>query len=280
MKNLIDFILENKGHDFEKFYIDNFEEKYRHDLEKLLGFENNELENCLLQQLGGKNSSRPLITNGDKLLIGTKNVGKTVGDDVVDVLLTKTIDDKLYSLNLSLKFGKTITFLNCGISQAFPEKCFDVYKNTGEFIPQKNNKYNGNTILDFFGIDHNRFAEVFTNYKKTKRKSTKDFEIVTNKIDKNNFLEFIRTIVGYGYILIHEIGNKIYYTDLRNESDMLELVGNTINTVEVYYPNDGGSKTVTVIAELEKTIFTFQFRNKHGDIYPADLTVNFIKKEL
>lgn len=282
MKNLIDFILENKGHDFEKFYIDNFEEKYRHDLEKLLGFENNELENCSLQQLGGKNNSRPLQTINNTLSIGSKNIEKTVGDDVVDILLTNVA--KNISLNLSLKYGRTVTFLNCGIGQAFPKECFDEYAKSDaenkKFIPKENKKYDGNLILNFFGIDPNRFADVFISYKGTKRGGNPDKVDVTNKIDKNKFINFIKSIVGYGYILIHEIGNNVYYTDLREESDMEKLIGSNISSVIVYYPNNSGSKTVTVIAELEKTIFTFQFRNKHGGIYPADLTVNFIKKEL
>lgn len=280
MKKLIECILENRGHDFETKYVSEFETKYRKGLEDMLGFENNELKDSELKHLGGKNSSRPLQTINNTLSIGSKNIEKTVGDDVVDILLTNATQNIM--LNLSLKYGRTITFLNCGISQAFPKECFDEYAESKaedkKFIPKENKKYDGNLILNFFGIDPNRFADVFISYKGTKKGGKPDDDNVTSKIDKEKFIDFIKSIVGYGYILIHEIGNKVYYTDLRTEDDMNNLIGSNISSVIVYYPNNGGSKIVKVVAELDKTIFTFSFRNKHGGIYPADLTVNFKQK--
>ena len=280
MKELIEYILENRGHDFEASYVSKFETKYRKGLEDMLGFKNNELEGSELEQLGGKNNSRPLQTINNTLSIGSKNIEKTVGDDVVDILLTNATQD--IKLNLSLKYGRTITFLNCGIGQAFPKECFDEYAKSNaadkKFIPKENKKYDGNLILNFFGIDPNRFADVFISYKGTKRDEKPDKDNVTDKIDKNKFIDFIKSIVGYGYIIIHEIGNKVYYTDLRTEDDMNNLIGSSISSVNVYYPNNGGSKTVKVVTELDKTIFTFSFRNKHGGIYPADLTVSFKQK--
>lgn len=266
MKNLIEYIFENAGHEFEKRYVEKFDEKYKADLETFLGTSIKSTKNDIKEE-GKKNKSRPLIWNGNTLSIGQPL--EKVGETLVDIYLEPD------NLNLSLKYGKTVTFLNCGISKAFPKSCFDKYANKKDknFIPGQN----GLEILNFFGIDPNQFAEVFISYKGTKKSGGRHSDNGKDKINEGKFLEFIRSIVGYGYIIVHEIGNTIKYTDLRTIDDMNTFVGNNINDIKVYYPK-GGSKTVSVEVELDNIICVFQFRNKSGGVYPTTMTVSFKEK--
>lgn len=289
MKPLLDFLIEskfektdvspNKGILFEKQYVKNFEKKYREGLEDFLGLEHGTLKGATLDILGGQNNKRPLTQEGDFIFLGSKLDRATVGDDVVDILLKKGRGQGKTVLNLSLKSGETVTFCNAGISLLFPKTAFTDYESTGKFIPGEVGSCSGADLLDLFGIDPNRFASVFVNYskEKSKRKAEKDFVDITNYLNgkKDIFNKFVESVVGYGYILVHEKRDEIHYQDLRTPEQMRDFIG-ILKHAEIQYPKNGEAKRINIIAEFSNGLkIIFNIRDKSGGVFPTGLMADY-----
>lgn len=271
MKELIDYILENRGHDFEGRYKLKFDTHYKKLLEtEVIDPSTNAIIKIQLPkyykliELGKRDTKRPITVLTNSINIQNGKTSES-GNDIADYRIVETDKNGKdinngFSLNLSLKYGKTITYLNCGMTQ---------------YISKFEPIGNGEHLFDFFGIDKVEFKKTFDVYKK-RNEDSKTIPVI-NKIDKNKILEFLRQVLGYNYILIHEIGNTVEHYDLRKEDQCKKFIGDNINKAEVIYPQ-GRGKYVKVVIELDNRICNIVFRNKKGGIEPKEMLVTFKEK--
>lgn len=269
----------NKGNAFEGEFAENFHADYQSLLEKALHLKEGELDEYNAIIRGDENQKRPMIKKGKYIILSTKH--DTVGESVVDVELKRDnviLSNNDTTYNLSLKCDRKVSFCNAGISLLLPEQSFNKYEKTGKFEPGKSGNLNGQDLLDLFNIDGNRLADVFIKYK---NKQIVDDNIVdvTKQINNNILMEFIKSVVGYGYILVHKIGKITHIYDLQTEQDLNKFVGNNINYVKIYYGGPSGTaKKVDVEVDLKNVTITFNFRNKQGGLYPSQLMADYIIK--
>ena len=266
---------ENYGKDFEYIYARDFESKYREDLEKALKMKPGTLKGSTLDVIGGENNKRPLQKNGNYIFLGSKKGAATVGEDVVDVKLIEPDGDILY---LSLKSTNTNTFCNVGISRLFPKSSFYDYLRFTTFVPGTNGNVDGMDLLNMFGIDPERFANVFTNYRKeiSQKKAEKEYVDVTKHLQSNVFAKFIESVIGYNYVLIHEMNGKVYIYDLREKSDMESFIGD-VTKAEVQYPQYGQAKRVNIYVEFTSGLkVMFNMRSKTENAFPTELMCDFL----
>lgn len=114
------------------------------------------------------------------------------------------------------------------------------------------------------------------NVHKTKRiKSNKTTIDITNDIHKVKFFDFLKSIIGCGFILVHLIDNEVYYLDLRTEDDLNKFIGDVIKNATIKYPNDGNAKRIDIDVELSNIKFNFNIRSKNGGIYPTHFMADY-----
>ena len=263
----------NRGNAFEQEYVKNFATIYKPELEKLIG-QTIDVDGEPKHE-GGENKKRPLIFVDGQVYVTPKEMFK-VGAYVTDVTLPlgKPIAD-MDNLYLSLKYGDTVTFINCGTnnSQIFPHKAFRD-NDPNEFGPI------GKYILDMLGIDHQRFVDVFASYRgKEKPKGSKrggERIDVIRDIDKDKLMHFLRSGIGYGYVLVHKhANNTIHYYDILSEDKMKDLIGD-IKSVKVEYPIDGNKKRVDVFVETDNMSLKINLRSKSSQyVYPTHIMMDY-----
>ena len=224
---------------------------------------------------GGKNQARPLKKKGSNIVISaggttaTYDIGKTLTD------ITLTVSGK--PVYLSVKFGDTLSFFNCGIKGTGKDKLnlFPEAKLKSGEIPDDGQEY-----LNMFGIDQNKFLEVFANYG-TKQGPTVENHIEDTTLDnegKAALQEMIKSGVGYGYWMVHYTGSTLecYEIDKAYMNKAASLVG---NTVEINYGGSTGKgKRIDMIFETKSYDFKFNIRNKQGGIYPTHTNGDYYKK--
>lgn len=257
----------NRGNAFEIDFVENFK-YYADDFANCVGTDTDNLYNATLDLVGGLNNKRPLTIHNGKVIVGDI---ATSGDSLADVVINA---DKKY--NASLKFGSSVTFINCGTGKIFTRQEFNKYKTTGEYEPTKE----GEQLLNFFGIDHNRFADIFVNYKGSdKRKhSAKDSVDVTDCAKTKEFYEFIKSVIGYNYVLVHKSNTgQIHYYNLMTEKDLNNFIGK-VQSMEVLYPNDGSAKRIDIALETTNLKIKFNIRSKDGGIEPTHLMSDYTIK--
>lgn len=259
----------NKGNAFEVDFVNNFQE-YQQDIEKILNLNPGELDDANVIQTGGSNTKRPLTKNGNKLTIG--NPGE-VGKAVCDVLVTSTCGEEYY---LSLKSGPSVSFCNIGIKELFPEKSFKDFEKTGVFKTGNKNGVSGDDVLNMLGIDSTRFAEVFNKYsmQQKRSKSEKDKVDVKDIIKKEGFMDLLKSIIGYNFILVHELKNRIHTYKLMNEDDLNKFIGN-LQEAYILYPVDGKAKRIDVVINTNTLKLNVEIRNKQGGIYPDQILCKY-----
>ena len=223
---------------------------------------------------GGKNQKRPLKKTGSNIIISaggatTNNIGSTLTD------ITLEIDGK--PVYISVKFGSTLSFFNCGIKGGGKDSLalFPETKLKNGEIPDDGQKY-----LEMFGIDHEKFLAVFENYGKTSGTTVEDhIERTTLSTQGKQALQnLIKSGVGYGYWMCHYTGSalKFYEIDRDYMNRAATLVG---NTVEINYGGAGGKgKRIDMLFETQSYEFKFNVRNKQGGIYPTHTNGDYYKK--
>ena len=256
----------NRGNAFEDDFVNNFK-FYADDLAGCLNIDVDNLYNATVDGVGALNNSRPLSVTNRGVIVGDI---KTSGDMLADVIVNA---DNKY--NVSLKFGSTVTFINCGIGKIFTRQEFNKYKTTGEYKPTKE----GEILLDFFGLDHERFASIFANYGgKGKRNGAKDIVDVSDSAKTKQFMEFLRSVIGYNYVLVHKIDNgKIHYYNLMTSKDLDNFIGK-IQSMEILYPQNGEAKRVDIVLETTNLKIKFNIRSKDGGIEPTHLMSDYTIK--
>ena len=223
---------------------------------------------------GGKNQKRPLAKKGNNIIISaggatTNNIGSTLTD------ITLEVDGK--PVYISVKFGSTLSFFNCGIRSSgkgnlalFPEAKLKA----GE-IPD-----DGRDYLEMFGIDQQKFLDVFANYGKGTGTTVENHieRTTLSPGGKKALQDMIKSGVGYGYWMCHYTGSDLnfYEIDQNYMNKAATLVG---NSVEINYGGAGGrGKRIDMIFETQSYEFKFNIRNKQGGVYPTHTNGDYYKK--
>ena len=224
---------------------------------------------------GGKNQKRPLKKKGNHIIIsaGGSTATNEIGSTLTDITLT--VDGK--PVYLSVKFGTTLSFFNCGIKGSGKDKLnlFPEAKLIKGEVPDDGKEY-----LQMFGIDQQKFLDVFANYG-TKNGPTVENHIENTKLDnsgKNALQDMIRSGVGYGYWMAHYTGSKLEFYEIDKEymNKAATLIG---DTVEINYGGaTGKGKRIDMIFETQKYDFKFNIRNKQGGVYPTHSNGDYFKK--
>ena len=277
----------NKGNAFEVTFAKNYEEIYQKEIERQLNAENGSFapKNGMqsIHSCGSLNNRRPLMmTNDGQIVVGDSDIAST-GDKVADVKVDTV--GRRGTINLSLKSGTTVSFCNAGVSKLFPASSFAKYledERNGilEYHGGSANGMTGNDLLQFFGIDPIKFADVFVQYRNDKdskkiKSAKKDEEDVTQLIASNpNFYKFVCSVIGYDYILIHELGPDIHCYDLKSQEDLDNFIGR-LEYAKVLYPINGEAKRIDIVVKYSNIIIKFNIRNKQSGIFPSHLMSDY-----
>lgn len=223
---------------------------------------------------GGKNQARPLKKKGSNIIISaggasTLDIGSTLTD------ITLIIGGK--KVYLSVKFGSTLSFFNCGVKGGGSGKLSlfpDSKLKQGE-IPD-----DGKLYLDMFGINYQKFLDVWDNYGKVSGPSVPNHveKTTLSTSGKSALEDLIKSGVGYGYWMCHYTGSKLHFYEIDKKymDDASSLLSNNI---EVNYGGVSGTgKRVDMIFETKSYDFKFNIRNKQGGIYPTHSNGDYYKK--
>lgn len=282
----------NKGNAFEFEFQERFDSYYKNlmiEFADEIGDLNlaKTLETCnstYIEQAGKNNSPRPLIYTDNAFELGGKNkvrmIDNNIGAIIADVVINPPFNqDPLY---LSLKYSRTFTLINTGLSTLFPDSMFEAAIDLGNDISLYDDipiTIEGEALLNMFGIDKNRFISVYANYDESLvKKLDYDCIDVTFKCNKEMIGTFVKSAIGHGYIIVHKsetVVPKIDFTDLRTEDNVCKYLGCSTNfipnKVVVEYPSDNSKKRVNVRVTYRNKTLLFVLRNKSGKVYPLAL---------
>jgi len=240
----------------------------------------NKLKKSLVkaEHVGGKNSPRPLVVNGGNIQISaggvtTFDIGATLTD------ITLYFGPEKTPVYLSVKFGSTLSFFNCGISGGGKDNISLFPKNE---LEKMNIPNDGKTYLDMFGIDYVDFLDVFHKYtgdKKTSPTISNHSRQVNLNANRKAALENLcASGIGYGYWMVHYDGTSLEFYEIDSEymHKASTLVGNTI---EIDYGGSSGrGKRIDMSFETQKYEFKFNIRNKSGGVFPTHTNGDYFKK--
>lgn len=251
----------NKGNAFEKYFYDNYS-KFENDIKSIILYD--KLNSISID--GGLNQKRPLTFSKDSITCGKiKDNNFDIGETVRDITLNVDNDKNIY---LSLKSGNSVTFVNSGIKTLFNDKFFNGSPLEG----------NGKLLLNMLCIEENKFREVFTSYDKNNHKSKAQKENVNiYKELKNNktFEKFIKSVIGYGFIMVHQInGDNFEYINLLSADD-LNIFISSMKDAWIEYPQNGEAKRVDVYVIYDKIKIKINLRSKDGSIYPTHIMADY-----
>jgi hypothetical protein len=227
---------------------------------------------------GGKNSPRPLKLDGDSIIISsggqtTLDIGATLTD------ITLFFGPRKVPVYLSVKFGSTLSFFNCGISgrgktniSLFPEA----------ELKQMNIPDDGKKYLDMFGIDYLDFLTVFHKYTgdKTSAATVPNHSRTThlNATGKAALEKLCASGIGYGYWMVHYDGTNLEFYEIdRDYMNKASTV--TGNAVQIDYGGASGKgKRIDMSFETQKYEFKFNIRSKSGGVFPTHTNGDYYKK--
>lgn len=213
---------------------------------------------------GGLNQKRPLQISSNRIVVGTSS-SWDIGSTVTDITLTvtnKKNKQQTKKIYLSLKYGSTVTLVNAGVGK---------YLKESEIKQGLIQNKEGQALLELLNIENSQLCSVFNNY--TGTGSGKEVVNITSNLKSNNmFKEFIRSVIGYGYILVHKEGSKTHVLEITEQvlEDML-----TIKNAEVQYPTNGSAKRVDVIIKMNGIDIKLVIRNKSGAVYPSHILADY-----
>ena len=223
---------------------------------------------------GGKNQARPLKKKGSNIIISaggasTLDIGSTLTDITLEVA-----GKKIY---ISVKFGSTLSFFNCGVRSSGGDKLalFPETKLKAGEIPA-----DGKTYLEMFGINEQKFLDVFENYGKTAGPTVPGHiaETTLSTSGKRALGDLIARGVGYGYWMCHYTGSHLHFYEIDRKymEDASTLLS---NKVEVNYGGVSGTgKRMDIVFETKTYEFKFNIRNKSGGVYPTHTNGDYYKK--
>lgn len=231
---------------------------------------------------GALNTKRPLKFDSSGIYCSVEGGQRTsdIGMGLADLIITIKKQNQIKEIPISAKFGKTVTFFNSGIgSQNFPPKgAFSPEEFQKGFIDSENEK--GLAILDLFGLDAQKFIGVFTNYKpKFGQVLKSQKEIVEGELTpqrKKNLEEFLKTVIGQGYWLLHLDDNGSIHSFNMTEQFLAKASKITSNKLIIEYPTGGSAKRVNIKLDTELYKLTFNIRNKQAGLtYPTHIMCDY-----
>jgi len=212
--------------------------------------------------VGEQNQRRPLSISSGSLTIGSGE--ENVGSTVTDITLKFNGKEEVY---LSLKFQSTLAFANIGIGKIFTESEMKRYTLSN----------NAMTVLNIFGLDYISFCETFNGYPHSKKIPNHEID-VTRKVNKSAIDKLLRQMMGYGYVMVHGKGaNNVEIYDVDKEYfNRATTIGGKI--IAYYGGTTGTGKKVIVNCESSLYKFSFNFRNKGGNLFPSHIMCDYKKK--
>ena len=227
---------------------------------------------------GGKNSPRPLKMDGNNIIISsggqtTLDIGATLTD------ITLFFGPRKIPVYLSVKFGSTLSFFNCGIAgkgktniSLFPET----------ELKQMNIPDNGKKYLDMFGIDYVDFLTVFHKYTGDKSSSTTvpnhSRTITLDAQGKSALEKLCASGIGYGYWMVHYDGTSLEFYEIDRDY-MNKASSLTGNSIQIDYGGASGKgKRIDMSFETQKYEFKFNIRSKSGGVFPTHTNGDYYKK--
>lgn len=215
-------------------------------------------ENYVLAEIipeGVLNKKRPFTFSSNGIFCGGDdfNIGHIISD--ITLRFKNIFTQNTYDVYLSLKSGETVTFCNIGTKKFLFQD---------EIERGRIENKNALQLLEMLAIDPVKFCNVFNNYKKEKNK--KEIIDITSILQKSIlFKNFMKSVIGYGYIFVHNSKGKIHVKEMTEIS--LENILNVKNA-EIIYPY-GSAKRVDIKIELNGLLVKLNLRSKDGGVYPG-----------
>ena len=249
----------NAGHQFEYQLYNEFELLLKNkiltqNVSNILNFINIDNLSKVVHQ-GFKNNKRNISFYSHN---NNYNIGSIISDvTIFDSCLTPTY--------LSLKYGPTVSFISAGVKKILP---------SDEIKLGCINNEDGKKLLDFFGIESKRFCEVFNNYNNYNfnKKITLDKIDVLQNVNIKLIENFIKNVIGYGYILVHQYNSQLHLIDMTK--DKLDSLVD-IKEMNIVYPTNGSAKYIGIQIILNEIEIMFKIRSTNGDLYPTHITANY-----
>lgn len=231
---------------------------------------------------GKKNTPRPLKFDTKGIYCSMKNAARKtdIGEGLADVKIKVKHGNVTKVLDLSAKFGNTVTFFNSGLgSGTFPPKgAFpdDEFK-SGVFKTES-----GLAILELFGLDPKKFRDVFVNYKeksgvmkKTAAPKNEETVQITAK-RKAELTGFLKTIIGHNFYLCHLDDKKNVHFFVMTEKFLDDASTITSNNLKILYPVGGSAKRIDIKLETKLYELNFNIRSKAAGVtYPTHIMCDY-----
>jgi len=231
---------------------------------------------------GKKNTARPLKFDTKGIYCSMQGAARKtdIGEGLADVKVKVKYGNVVKTLNLSAKYGNTVTFFNSGLgsntfppSGAFPD---DEFK-SGVFETES-----GLAILELFGLDAQRFRNVFVKYKeksgvmkKVKAPKYEETVQITTK-RKVELTGFLKTIIGHNFYLCHLDDKKNVHLFNMTEKFLDEAASITSTNLKILYPIGGSAKRIDIKLETKLYELTFNIRSKAAGItYPTHIMCDY-----
>ena len=231
---------------------------------------------------GKENTPRPLKFDTKGIYCSMKGGARTtdIGAGLADVKVKVKHGNVTKILDLSAKFGNTVTFFNSGLgrgtfppSGAFPN---DEFK-SGVFKTES-----GLAILELFGLDPKKFRDVFVKYKeksgvmkKTAAPKNEETVEITAK-RKAELTGFLKTIIGHNFYLCHLDDKKNVHLFVMTEKFLDDASTITSNNLKILYPVGGSAKRIDIKLETKLYELNFNIRSKAAGVtYPTHIMCDY-----
>ena len=228
---------------------------------------------------GKENTPRPLKFDAEGIYCSVKGAVRntSIGEGLADLKVTTNKG----VVNLSAKFGNTVTFFNSGIGKntfppggAFPDEFFE------KGVLNKDSP--GQAILDLFGLDKTLFRNVFTSYKEKtiaikKQKAPKSLvKVAISGKRKTELVNFLKTIIGKDYWLLHlDNQGKVHMFEM-TEKFLNDASNITSSHLTIEYPQKGSAKRIDIKLETKLYSLNFNIRSKQaGATYPTHMMCDY-----
>ncbi len=235
---------------------------------------------------GKENTPRPLKFDSKGIYCSMKVKGLSgarttnIGAGLADVKVNIKRGNVPETLDLSAKFGNTVTFFNSGLGSGTfpPEGAFPA----DEFKSGKFTTKSGLAILDLFGLDAKKFRDVFVSYKEKtgliKKEAAKKNEVdipISGK-RKTELQGFLKTIIGHNYYLCHLDNKKNVHLFIMTEKFLEEAATITSNSMKILYPVGGSAKRIDIKLETKLYELNFNIRSKAAGVtYPTHIMCDY-----
>ena len=224
---------------------------------------------------GPQNTSRPLVEESGGVLISSEGktdgkIGKTIQDIMVQyggdmISYPDKPDPNATTYYVSVKYGETLSFFNCGTGGNSGTLFFDKNDmNDGEIAPA------GQALLDMFNIEQQPFIDIFKKYGKGgSGMSPYIVQTTLTNDQKQSLQKLIFSGVGYGYWMAHFTKGKFEFYEI-DEQYCKRASTLKSNKVELQYGgSDGKSKRINMKFSTQKYDFSYNIRNTQGGIWPT-----------